>query len=198
MELENLKEKLEKADIKLNENFYKICQNYIYYLMQYNKTHNITGAKTVQSIEDNIFDSLYPIRFLPTVETILDIGTGAGFPGMLLAFALPDTKVYLVEPIKKRAAFLTLIKSSLSLKNVEIINKRVEDIEKLKIDLITSRAVTNIDLLFKISKNLIDKETKFLFYKGSNVESEITREFDYQIINRDMRNYIFIRQLNDI
>ena len=195
MELKNLRAKVKKADINLNEKFYKFCQNYIYYLMQYNKTHNITGAKTTQGVEENIYDSLYPICFLPQVKRVLDIGTGAGFPGMILAFALPNTKFYLVEPIKKRASFLTLIKSSLSLDNVEIINKRVEEVEGLKIDLITSRAVTNIDLLFKISKNLITKETKFLFFKGSNVQNEITKEFDYDIINRDMRNYIFIRQL---
>jgi len=195
VELKNLRAKVKKADISNNEKFYKFCQNYIYYLMQYNKTHNITGAKTTQGVEENIYDSLYPICFLPQVKRVLDIGTGAGFPGMILAFALPNTKFYLVEPIKKRASFLTLIKSSLSLDNVEIINKRVEEVEGLKIDLITSRAVTNIDLLFKISKNLITKETKFLFFKGSNVQNEITKEFDYDIINRDMRNYIFIRQL---
>ncbi len=196
--MEKLKRKLVENRINLDEDFYELSKKYILLLLEYNKIHNITGAKTADKIIENIYDSIFPLPYIQNPKTILDIGTGAGFPAIILAFALPNVKIYLVEPNRKRVAFLTLAKVSLKLKNITIIPKRVEQIEGLEIDLITSRAVTEMELLFKISKKIISKNTKFLFYKGSNLENEMkmSGDFEYEIIKRDFRNYIFIRQFN--
>jgi len=163
-------------------------------LLQWNRVHNLTGAKTKEEIEKNIKDSLYPLKFLDIRPNIaLDVGTGAGFPGLILAMAMPDTKWYLVEPRNKRAAFLNYIKSLLDLKNVEIIKKRVEDIKPFKADLITSRAVMKTkDLIFLI-RDFIDKDTILIFYKGENLKDELDGIKDYKIYENKKRKYLFLK-----
>ena len=197
-ELENLKKRLLKDNIELNQKFYILCEKYISYLLKYNKVHNITGAKDEINVIENIYDSIFPLPYLDLPKTVLDIGTGAGFPALILAFALPKSQIYLVEPNLKRVAFLTLIKTSLQVKNITILAKRVEKIDDLEVELITSRAVTSLELLFKISRKIISKKTKFLFYKGSSLKEEMKKDshFEYKIIKREFRNYLFIRQKN--
>jgi 16S rRNA (guanine527-N7)-methyltransferase len=104
----------------------------------------------------------------------------------------------LVEPLKKRVAFLHLIRSAYDLKNVTIIQDRVENIDIKDINLITSRAVTKVDELINLSKHLITKETELLLYKGSNLQNEL-KELegldDYDIIRNQKRRYIYLRNV---
>jgi 16S rRNA (guanine527-N7)-methyltransferase len=169
-------------------------------LLKYNKVHRLSGAKNEQDVEKNIEDSLYPINFIDfkNIKKVVDIGTGAGFPGMILAIALPEVHFTLVEPLMKRTAFLHLVKSTYGLQNIDIIMSRFEDMEPFEADLITSRAVMKTDMLIDLSKAFIGENTEFLFYKGENVYDEINDEMDYEIIKRDKRNYLWIKGLNDI
>ncbi len=169
-------------------------------LLKYNKVHRLSGAKNEQDVEKNIEDSLYPINFIDfkNIKKVVDIGTGAGFPGMILAIALPEVHFTLVEPLMKRTAFLHLVKSTYGLQNIDIIMSRLEDMEPFEADLITSRAVMKTDMLIDLSKAFIGENTEFLFYKGENVYDEINDEMDYEIIKRDKRNYLWIKGLNDI
>jgi 16S rRNA (guanine527-N7)-methyltransferase len=190
----NLKSRIEEANITLPDNFFKNIQKYKEHLFKWNKIHNLTGAKDEATLDDFIFDALYPVSFLPPVKSLLDIGTGAGFPGMILAFALPNTAVTLVEPLTKRAGFLQFIKADLNLNNVRVVKKRVENMEGEIFDLITSRAVTDTKMLLDLSKNFQDTHTKFLFYKGERVfdEVEATHNMPYKIIERDKRHYLLL------
>ncbi|HHB94055.1 MAG TPA: 16S rRNA (guanine(527)-N(7))-methyltransferase RsmG, partial [Campylobacterales bacterium] len=79
------------------------------FLMEWNAIHNLTGAKTRGEIFANIEDSLYPTKFIDTPSSILDVGTGAGFPGLILAIAYPNARVVLCEPRNKRASFLKFV-----------------------------------------------------------------------------------------
>jgi len=166
-------------------------------LLKYNKVHRLSGAKNVDEVEKNIEDSLYPINFIDfaKVHKVVDIGTGAGFPGMILAIALPDVHFTLVEPLMKRTAFLHLVKSTYGLQNVDIITGRIEDVEAFKADLITSRAVTKTDFLIDLSKNFIGENTEFLFYKGEHVYDEVDDKMEYEIIKREKRNYLWIKSI---
>jgi len=188
----NLKEEIQKAGIIVPKEFWYNIQRYKEILFRWNKTHNLTGVKDEKMLDHFIFDSIYPLSFLPPVETLLDIGTGAGFPGLILAMASPEIEVTLAEPLTKRASFLQFVKASLDLKNVQIQRKRAEELKPKIYDLITSRAVTDTTLLLKISQNLRDEKTKLLFYKGEKVFDEVDENLPHKVIITNNRHYLLI------
>jgi len=187
-----IKAKLQQNNISLDDKFFTNVEKYKQHLMKWNKIHNISGAKDEATMDDFIYDSVFAVSFLPKVKNILDIGSGAGFPGMILALALPDTEVTLVEPLTKRASFLQYIKATLNLKNVKVVKKRVEEMPGESFELITSRAVTDTKMLLQISKNFTTKDTMFLFYKGQRVFEEVDNTIKHKIIQTDNRHYLLI------
>jgi 16S rRNA (guanine527-N7)-methyltransferase len=191
----NIKQAALNAAIPLPDNFFSKIQKYKEHLHKWNKIHNLTGAKNSDTLDEFIYDSLYPVSFLPKVNSLMDIGTGAGFPGMILALALPQTAVTLVEPLTKRASFLQFIKADLHLENVTVVKKRVEEMEPQIFDLITSRAVTDTQMLLKLSENFRNKHSKLLFYKGERVFDELrdTHEsMPHKIIEKENRHYLLL------
>ena len=191
----DLKTALAKENINLPDNFFYNVQKYKEHLHKWNKIHNLTGARDNDTLDNFIYDAVFPVSFLPKVKTLMDIGTGAGFPGMILAFALPNTQVTLVEPLVKRASFLQFIKADLGLGNVTVIKKRVEQMDPQIFELITSRAVTDTKMLLKLSENFRDEKTKFLFYKGEKVFDEVrdgVKDMKHKIIERQNRHYLLL------
>lgn len=188
----DIKAALLKDGITLDEQFFNYVKRYKEHLKKWNKIHNLTGAKKEELMDKFIYDAVFPVSFLPKVNTLLDIGTGAGFPGMILAFALPETEVILCEPLQKRASFLQFIKADLGLKNVTVANCRVEELEPQPIDLVTSRAVTDTTMLMKLSAPFISKGSKLLFYKGERVFDEVDASLKHQIIQTQNRHYLII------
>jgi len=181
--------------LKIDKDFFSRCDIFISLLQKWGKVHNLSGRLTKEDIEENIIDSITPLEFIDDYESFADIGTGAGYPGLILAMARADKKCYLIEPRQKRVAFLNFVKNSLGLKNVEVLCKRVEEVEGLKVDLVTSRAVTNTKLLLDITSEICTEDTKFLFYKGSLLESEIeeAKLKDCIIQSRKDRNYLYLK-----
>jgi len=189
-----LKSLLEKNDVNLPDSFYTMAEAYKTLLLQWNKVHNITGAKNGDQIDDFIADAVYPVTFLPMVDTAMDIGTGAGFPGMVLALAMPTTRWTLVEPITKRSSFLQFVKANLGLDNVNVKSMRAEQLPPMTFDLITSRAVTDTQLLLKLSTPYCKEGTMLLFYKGEKVYEEIDPSLDYEVIETHNRHYLIIKR----
>jgi 16S rRNA (guanine527-N7)-methyltransferase len=191
----DLKATLSAQNIQLPDNFFYNVQKYKEHLHKWNKIHNLTGAKDNETLDNFIYDAVFPVSFLPKVDSLMDIGTGAGFPGMILAFALRDTHVTLVEPLMKRSAFLQFIKADLELSNVTVVKKRVENMEPKIFDMITSRAVTDTKMLLKLSENFRDEKTQFLFYKGEKVFDEVrdgVKDMKHKIIETDNRHYLLL------
>lgn len=182
-------------DIILDDEFSKRCDVFTSLLQQWGKVHNLSGRLSTEDIKENIIDSVYPLQYLDSFESFADIGTGAGYPGLIIAMAKSDVKCYLIEPRLKRVAFLNFVKNSLGLKNIEIIAKRVEEVENVKVDLVTSRAVTNTKLLLDITKNISADTTSYLFYKGSLLENEIedAKLENTQVYSRKDRNYLYLK-----
>lgn len=177
---------------------FKIIESYTDLLAQWSKIHNLTGAKNLDSINKEIFDSLLPIAFLKPFKTCIDIGSGAGFPGVVLAIFYPNSFFYLLEPRTKRAAFLQHIKVELKLENIEVISDFSYNIHNIKGDLITSRAVCNSSLLIKNSLHLLEKNGYYLLFKGENSinESKSLNDFNIEIFKRDKRFFIYACLLN--
>jgi 16S rRNA (guanine527-N7)-methyltransferase len=188
----DLKTTLRADNIELPDNFFYNIQKYKEHLFKWNKIHNLTGAKDENTLNHFIYDAVFPVSFLPKYKNLLDIGTGAGFPGMILALALPDTKVTLVEPLVKRASFLQFIKADLELDNVRVVKKRVEDMDSEIFSLITSRAVTDTKMLLKLSENFRNENSTLLFYKGEKVFDEIDEDMPHKIIQTKNRHYLLL------
>jgi len=195
----NLKSKIIQNDIEVDATFFANIERYTQHLLKWNKVHNLTGATKRLMIDAFIFDAVYPLTFVDfsTMKKALDIGTGAGFPGLILAMALPHIHFTLAEPLQKRASFLQYIKADLKLSNVTIEQKRVEDIPAEPMDLVTSRAVMDTQFLLQLAQDFITKETQILFYKGENVYNELSEDEDNlytnEVIETNNRHYLLMK-----
>lgn len=190
-----LRDLIQSNKLNFNDKFYEDCEVFTKLLKQWGKIHNLTGSLETSSINENILDSIYPLKFINKYESFADIGTGAGYPGLILAIALRNCKSYLIEPRIKRVAFLNFVKATLKLDNLTILCKRVEKVENIKVDLITSRAVTDTKLLLDLTKNIKKHDSSYLFYKGSFLEDELKNSniSSCEIIKRKDRNYLYIK-----
>lgn len=168
----------------LNEHKLSQLEDYMFFTLQENEKFNLTAHKDIDSfIIKNILDSLLLVKFIDfdiANKTVIDIGSGAGLPGIPLAIYYTNTKFYLLEPIKKRANFLEQVKQKLNLENVTVINGRAEEIFKendLRFDFATARAVANLSILLELTVPLLKVGGIFMCYKGSNYENELTSSF---------------------
>lgn len=155
------------------------------------RVHNISHFK---ELEKELIDSLKIIDFkdFSQDKIIIDIGSGAGFPALFLALVL-KAKFYLFEPNSKKAAFLMLVKSKLELENIFIIKEKIELYkDKIKANLITSRALMDIKSLAGLCAGFFDEKTIFLLYKGSGVYEELKNIKEYEIIEFNKRKYTLI------
>ena len=199
-----LKNKINNIDLQFDDLFYKRVEQFTALLQQWGAIHNLSAQLSTEKIYDNVVDSIYPLKFLNEFQTLADIGTGAGYPGMILAIAQPDKKITLIEPKAKRVAFLNFVKNTLKLNNLTIIQNRVENMPPKVYDIITSRAVTNTSLLLSLTQNLSNQDTEYLFYKGTLCDTEIkeAKINNYTIVKYgDFRNYLYIKRkglFNDI
>lgn len=193
MSLHNL---LLDEEIILKSDIVSKLESFAQLLHEWNQVHNLTGAKDLASIYANIVDSLYPLTFIKKPNRLLDVGTGAGFPGLVLAIAMPNCDVVLAEPLKKRVSFLKYVAIDLGLTNVKVEAKRVEKIQSETFEMISSRAVTNTSFLLELTKELSNDSSEYLFYKGSRVFDEIedvNKKLNYDIVQKNQRNYLYIK-----
>ncbi len=147
-------------------------------LKEWNKKFNLTAiTRDEEIITKHFLDSLLLIKaFNFSTESIIDIGTGAGFPGIPLKITLPNLKLTLLESVKKKVNFLDHIKNTLSLKDIDIIHGRAEEIGKElreSFDIVVSRAVAPLNTLAEYSLPLIKIGGNFLALKEEKVADEI-------------------------
>lgn len=173
----------------MNNEFLEFVKEFEKKLKEYNKVHNITRLKDIIK-EAN--DSILVCDFckFDDNKTIADIGSGAGFPAIFLAFLNPKCNFYLFEPSYKKSAFLFIVKTYFSLNNVNILTKKVECESGIKADIITSRAFAKTDTIVKLCDNISNLDTKFIFYKGSFVKNELDCLNDYELFEYKSRIFL--------
>jgi len=133
----------------------------------------LIGPREVDRIWDrHIFNSLPLIRLMPEGSTVIDIGSGAGLPGIVLGLARPDLQITLLEPLERRANFLLEVITQLGLSNLQVVRGRAEQ-HKPRYQIVTARAVAPLPKLLQISWRLIAPGGKLLALKGENAESEL-------------------------
>ena len=176
-------EELKKLDIDINEEQLKKLDIYYQLLAEENKKYNLTAITEESSVYlKHFYDSLTIIKsILLTDEYICDIGTGAGFPGMVLKIVFPNIKIDLLDATAKKCAFLNMVISKLNLKDINVINARCEDYAKEvreKYDIVTSRAVAPLKHLLEYSIPLLKVGGSFVSLK-SNIDEEMININNY-------------------
>ncbi len=163
----------EKYDFKEKQK--EQYKKYFELIKEYNKVMNLTGIDDEFGVYLKHYYDCLLIKDLikDKNQKIADIGSGAGFPGIVLAIFFPDNTFDLIEPITKRCKFLEEVIKELELKNVNVLNKRAEDIQKNQYDIITSRAVAKLNILLELSIPLLKCNGIFIPLKGSKGKEEI-------------------------
>lgn len=150
-------------------------------LVEWNKVMNLTGITEYEEVNEKHFvDSLSIVKAIDInkVETVIDVGTGAGFPGIPLKIAFLYLKVVLLDSLNKRIKFLDTVINELELDNIKTIHGRAEDFAKQsayreQFDLCVSRAVANLATLSEYCIAYVKKEGLFVPYKSGEIEEEI-------------------------
>ena len=182
MKLNDFIEELEKIDIKLTDKQLNQLEKYFELLIEYNKVMNLTGITEKDQVYlKHFYDSLTLIKVinLKNYNSLCDIGTGAGFPGLVLKIVFPNLKVTLLDSLNKRIEFLKEVSNQLGLENIEIVHSRAEEYalkNKNKFEITTARAVAHLSILLEYSIPMTKEGGYFIALKG-NLESEI-KEID--------------------
>ena len=169
---------LEKLDIALTDKQKEQLDKYYKLLIEWNEKINLTRITEEKDVYlKHFYDSITLKRVFDLCQnlSICDIGTGAGFPGLVLKIVFPTLSVTLVDALQKRVNFLNLVIKELELKDIAAIHSRGEDYAKLhreKFDIVTSRAVMNLTSLSEISIPLVKVNGYFIPMKA-NCDEEI-------------------------
>ena len=174
------------------EKITKLLEQLVTRSFKFNQNHNLFHRKTKEEIyKKDVLECLEINEHIKKDDKILDIGSGGGFPGLVIGITNPNNKIDLVESNQKKCYFLKQIQHDLCLKNVVILNKRIEKNNMFgEYDLITARAFASIEKITGLTKTNINQNTRYVLFKGTKIkiEEELlalnTNKFKYEIINQ--------------
>ncbi len=175
MNREEFIKEIEKLGIYLSTKQEEQLELFYNLLINWNEKINLTRITTKENVYlKHFYDSLTLVKVvdLSKVETLCDVGTGAGFPGIVLKIVYPNLKITLVDSLLKRVNYLNEIIKELKLENINAIHIRAENLEK-KFDIVTARAVANIEKLLEYTMHLVKDNGEFIAMKG-NIDDELT------------------------
>jgi len=169
----NDKTQLERGMQKLGlENIPQVISKLLIYkelLIKWNRSFNLTSIKNREVVTHHFLDCLSIIPFIKS-SSLLDVGTGAGLPGIIIAIVKPDIKVSLIDKVGKKIAFIKRVVAELEIKNIDTYHDRVELLtSEEKYDGIISRAFSNMDDFIKSTKHLIKSQGVWYGMKSKKI-----------------------------
>ena len=188
MKIDNFIAEVEKLGIEVTKNKLNQLEKYYELLIEYNKVMNLTGIIEKEEVYlKHFYDSLTIAKIidLKKEETLCDIGTGAGFPGIVLKIFYPNLNITLVDSLNKRINFLNEVIKELKLEKIETIHTRMEEYAKYNIeqyDVVTARAVAQMYFLLEVSVPMLKVGKYFIAMKG-NVDKEINYQKTLEKLN---------------
>ena len=186
---------LKMLDIQVTEKKLEQLQKYYDLLIEYNKVMNLTGITDKEEVYlKHFYDSLTLAKIidLNKEENVCDLGSGAGFPGIVLKIFYPNLKIVLIDSLNKRINFLNKVIEELNLKNIVAIHARIEEYAKEnieKFDVVTARAVAPLNVLLELGVSLVKVGKYFIAMKG-NIQNEPNYENAIIKLNCSLENII--------
>ena len=185
MEYSEFEQELTNNSKKINEeitgNQAKDFYKYMLLLLEWNQKMNLTAITDEKEIiYKHFIDSISINKYIKNANNIMDVGTGAGFPGIPLKLLNKDINFILVDSLNKRINFLEEVKEQLKIEKIELIHYRVEDLAKNKkyrekIDVVVSRAVANLSVLLEYMLPFVKKDGICICMKGPSIEGELEK-----------------------
>ena len=175
-------EELEKIGVYPTKNQLSQLEKYYNLLVEWNEKINLTRITEKKDVYlKHFYDSLTIVKTvnLETINNLCDVGTGAGFPGIVLKIMYPHINITLLDSLQKRINFLNVVINTLNLKDIKTIHTRSEDYRG-QYDIVVSRAVANIEKLLTIAMHLVKPGGMFVAMKG-NIDKEITPKIKTKI-----------------
>ena len=151
--------------------------DYLALMFKWNAVYNLTSLRDpMQMVTHHLLDSLAAVPAFAKAHNVLDVGSGGGLPGIVLAIVRPDMKVSMIDTVHKKTAFLTQVKAELSLTNVTVYTARVEQLQVSdKFDVITSRAFADLSDFVNWSNHLLADGGRYIALKGVAPKDEQER-----------------------
>ena len=188
-------EEIEKLGLEVTSEKLNKLEEYYNLLIEYNNVMNLTGITDKEEVYlKHFYDSLTICKIvdLNSEKSLCDLGSGAGFPGIVIKIFFPELKIILIDSLNKRINFLNEVIKKLNLKNIEAIHTRIEDYSKKnieKFDIVTARAVAPLNILLELGIKLVKVGKYFIAMKG-NVDNEPSYENAIKKLNCSLGNII--------
>jgi 16S rRNA (guanine527-N7)-methyltransferase len=147
---------------------------YLNLIEKWNRVYNLTAIRERdEMVKLHFLDSLSILNYVE-MEHVLDVGSGAGFPGIVLAITKPELKVTVMDSVNKKTTFMQQVKSELSLSNLNVVNARVEDYQPtILFDGVISRAFSSIQNMLSMTQHTLKKNGTWLAMKSKDVKEEL-------------------------
>lgn len=188
MNKENFIIELQKLNINLTPKQISDLDYYCHFLIEYNQHTNLTAIKEENQVYlKHFYDSLTIVKGLDLSKyhNLIDIGTGAGFPGMVLKIVFPHLNITLLDSNNKKITFLQQLAEKLNLTNINFFHGRAEEFcqkNRETFEIVTARAVSNMNILAELCLPLVKKDYYFIALKGSNKEEIIDAQNTISIL----------------
>jgi len=162
-----------KMGISLSNSQSSNLIKYLELIIKWNKTYNLSAIRSInEGINKHLLDSLSIINYIGNGK-LLDVGSGAGLPGVVISIMKPELSVTVLDGVGKKCRFMQFAKTQLELNNLEVVNTRVEEYQVDECFMqITSRAFAQVDKTLKLTKHLLCDNGVYLLMKGDNFNNE--------------------------